>query len=65
MVINTELGFTVAKIYYGEVCNNLIPFALYLSFVFCKAKFIVTDIFGSYLTQQRKFPIVIKYVFNR
>lgn len=46
MAINVELGVTVAKIYYGVVCNNLLPFTLYLSSVFCRVKSIFPDIFG-------------------
>lgn len=46
MAVNTELGVTAAKIYYGEVGNNLLPFALSLSPVFCKVKSISPDIFG-------------------
>lgn len=34
MAINTELGVTAAKIYYGEVGNNLLPFALSLSLLY-------------------------------
>lgn len=56
MALNTEIGVTAAKIYYGEVGNNLLPFALSLSPVFCKVKSIFPDIFGENLTQQNNFP---------
>lgn len=56
MAMNTELGVTAVKIYYGEVGNNLLPFALSLSPVFCKVKSIFPDILGENLTQQSNFP---------
>lgn len=56
MAINTELGVTAAKIYYGELGNNLLPFALSLSPVFCKSKSIFSDLFGENLVPQSNFP---------